>query len=55
MTSGNQYIQLVLVKGHRWTQDLSYLLSPVLSVVLAGAVLLVVGPKIVRLTGGVSA
>ena len=47
------YMSSVLVTSHDWTQDLSYLAAPLLAAVLAGGVLLIAGPRIVRLTGGV--
>jgi ABC-2 type transport system permease protein len=50
-----RYIDALLVKAHPWTSDLSYLVSPLLTAVLAGAVLLVAAPRLVQLTGGVSA
>lgn len=53
VTAGMQYIQLVLLKGHSWTQDLTYLISPVVAVVAAVVALAVAGPRIVRLAGGV--
>ena len=49
------YISQVLLNRHPWTQDLSYLVSPVVLAVLAGGLLIVAAPRIVRLTGGVSA
>lgn len=52
MTSGLAYITALLVEGHHWTQELSYLLSPVLTVLLAGGALLLAGPRFVRLTAG---
>jgi ABC-2 type transport system permease protein len=52
--AGLHYLSAVLVDGHHWTRDLSYLAAPVATVVLAGAVLVVAGPRFVRLTGGVS-
>jgi ABC-2 type transport system permease protein len=48
------YIGAVLVSGHDWTRDLSYLAAPVFAVVFAGGALVLSGPRIVRLTGGVS-
>ncbi|NKE61270.1 ABC transporter permease subunit [Lentzea sp. PSKA42] len=53
VTAGMHYIGLVLLKGHTWTQDLSYLISPVVAVVATAVALIVLGPRIVRLTGGV--
>lgn len=48
------YLTAVLVTGHTWTRDLSYLLSPLCTAVLAGGVLVVASTRIVRLHGGVS-
>jgi ABC-2 type transport system permease protein len=53
VAAGMHYIGLVLLKGHAWTQDLSYLISPVVAVVATAVALVVLGPRIVRLTGGV--
>jgi ABC-2 type transport system permease protein len=52
--SALHYVSSVLVRGHHWSQDLSYLGAPLLTAVLAGGVLLIASPRIVRLTGGVS-
>jgi ABC-2 type transport system permease protein len=47
------YLTAVLVNGHGWTTDLSYLLSPLLTAVLAGGALVVAGNRVIRLDGGV--
>jgi ABC-2 type transport system permease protein len=52
VASGLHYVGGVLVNGHRWTRDLSYLVSPALTAVLAGAVLLVAADRLVRLERG---
>lgn len=52
--AGMHYLSAVLVNGHDWTRDLSYLISPVLTLLLAGGALVVIGPRLVRLTAGVS-
>ncbi len=52
--SGLHYVTGMLVNGYGWTAELSYLAAPVLAAVLAGAALAAVGPRLVRLTGGVS-
>ncbi|HEV8565486.1 MAG TPA: ABC transporter permease subunit [Actinoplanes sp.] len=54
VASALHYIGAVLVNGHGWTRDLSYLASPLAAVVIAGGALVLAGPRIVRLTGGVS-
>ncbi len=52
VTSGLAYISAQLVEGHRWTQDLAYLVSPLLTMLIAGGVLVLAGPRLVRLTAG---
>ncbi|HEU4946891.1 MAG TPA: ABC transporter permease subunit [Kribbella sp.] len=53
--SALHYISQILVNRHSWTQDLSYLISPLLLAVLAGAALIVAGPRMVQLRPGVNA
>jgi ABC-2 type transport system permease protein len=48
------YLTAVVLNGHSWTRDLSYLVSPILVAALAGGALLVAGPRLVQLHGGVS-
>jgi ABC-2 type transport system permease protein len=48
--SALHYIGEVLVSGHTWTRDLSYLASPLLILVVAGGALWLTAPRIVRLT-----
>lgn len=48
------YVTALLVNGHGWTRDLAYLVSPLLTVVLAGGVLALASSRVVRLNGGVS-
>jgi ABC-2 type transport system permease protein len=52
--SGLHYLSGLVVEGHGWTTELSYLASPVIAAVVAGVGLMAVGPRFVRLTGGVS-
>jgi ABC-2 type transport system permease protein len=52
--SSLHYIGGVLVNGYGWTHDLPYLAAPLLALVLAGGTLVLAGPRIVRLTGGVN-
>jgi ABC-2 type transport system permease protein len=49
------YVSGVLVAGHRWTTDLSWLISPVVLAVAAGGLVIGAGPRILRLHGGVNA
>jgi ABC-2 type transport system permease protein len=48
--SALHYVSSVLVRGRGWSKDASYLLSPVLTALLAGAALLLASPKIVALS-----
>jgi ABC-2 type transport system permease protein len=50
--SGLHYSTAVLVNGHGWTRDLSYLISPLVLAVLASAALLILSERIVHLTAG---
>jgi ABC-2 type transport system permease protein len=55
VASGLTYSSSLLVEGHSWTQDLSYLITPLLTVIIAGGALVLAGPQLVRLTRGVTA
>jgi ABC-2 type transport system permease protein len=55
IASALAYISSILVEGHSWTQDLSYLITPLLTAIIAGGVLAFAGPRLVRLTAGVNA
>ncbi|MEU4191790.1 ABC transporter permease subunit [Kribbella sp. NPDC026611] len=50
--SALHYIAQILVNRRGWTHDLSYLASPVATVVVAVGILIVAGPRLVRLTAG---
>ena len=54
VASGLTYISSILVEGHSWTQDLSYLITPLLTAIIAGGALILAGPRLVRLTRGVN-
>jgi ABC-2 type transport system permease protein len=55
VASGLAYISAMLVEGHAWTQDLSYLITPLLTAIIAGSALIFAGPQLLRLTRGVNA
>jgi ABC-2 type transport system permease protein len=55
VASGLAYISSILVEGHGWTQDLSLLITPLLTAIIAGGALVFAGPRLVRLTRGVNA
>lgn len=52
VASALSYLTTQLVQGAHWTEDLVYLVSPVITVVLAGGALILFGPGIVRLRAG---
>jgi len=52
VASGLQYVGGVLVDGHRWTRDLSYLISPALLALLVVIVLLSGADRLLRLQRG---
>jgi ABC-2 type transport system permease protein len=54
VTSALAYITGQLVQGDSWSEDLSYLVSPIITVLLAGGVLFIASPRLVRLTAGVN-
>ncbi len=55
VTSALAYISAQLVEGDGWAENLSYLVSPLLTVVIAGGALILAAPRLVRLTAGVNA
>lgn len=55
VASGLAYISSILVEGHSWTQNLSLLITPLLTAIIAGGALVFAGPRLVRLTRGVNA
>lgn len=52
VSSGLHFVSLVLVDGHPWTAELSYLAAPLLLAVPAVGVLLLAADRLVRLTPG---
>lgn len=52
--SALHYVSQGLVGRRAWTQDLSYLIAPAVLAVLVCTLLIVIGPRIVKLTAGVS-
>ena len=55
VASALAYISSMLVEGHSWTEDLSYLITPLLTALIAGGALVFAGPRLLRLTPRVSA
>jgi ABC-2 type transport system permease protein len=52
LTAGEHYVGRILVDAHAWSEDLSWLISPVLAAVLFGAAAIALGARFIRLPGG---
>ena len=55
IASALAYISSMLVEGQAWTEDLSLLITPLLTAIIAGGTLVLAGPRLVKLTPGVNA
>jgi ABC-2 type transport system permease protein len=55
IASALAYISSILVEGQAWTEDLSLLITPLLTAIIAGGALVLAGPRLVKLTPGVYA
>jgi ABC-2 type transport system permease protein len=54
LTAGEHYVGKIVVDGHPWSQDASWLLSPIIAAALFAVLAAVAGARFVRLRGGVS-
>jgi len=54
VTAGEHYVGKILVNGHSWSEDVSWLTSPLVAAAVFAAAALAVGAGFVRLRGGVS-
>lgn len=54
MTAGEHYVGRVIVNGRAWSDDVSWLLSPVVAAVALTLALVALAPRFVRLDGGAS-
>jgi ABC-2 type transport system permease protein len=52
ITAGEHYVGKIVVDGHAWTDDISWLLSPAIAAVLLTAAALAVGARFVKLGRG---
>jgi ABC-2 type transport system permease protein len=52
LTAGEHYVGKIVVDGHGWSQDVSWLTSPIAAVVLFALLALLAGAKSLRLNGG---
>jgi ABC-2 type transport system permease protein len=51
-TAGEHYIVKVVIDQHSWTQDASWLVSPVIAAVVLSALALLAAPRFITLRGG---
>ena len=54
MTAGEHYVGKIVTNGHAWSQDISWLVSPLIAAALFAATALVAGARFTRLRGGAS-
>jgi ABC-2 type transport system permease protein len=52
VTAGERYVSRIVVDGHPWDQDITWLISSIVAAVVFAALALVVGSRFVRLKGG---
>jgi ABC-2 type transport system permease protein len=55
ITAGERYVGKIVVNGHGWTEDVSWLVSPIVAAVVIPVVALALGTRFIRLGGGASA
>jgi ABC-2 type transport system permease protein len=53
ITAGEHYVGRILVNGRGWTEDVSWLVSPLVSAVCLTAAALALGSRFARLSGGI--
>lgn len=52
MTAGEHYVGKIVANGHAWSQDVSWLVSPLVAAVVLGTAALVAGARFTALRGG---
>jgi ABC-2 type transport system permease protein len=52
LTAGEHYVGKIVVDAHSWSQDLSWLISPVIAAIVFATLAAVAGARFVRLQGG---
>jgi ABC-2 type transport system permease protein len=52
LTAGEHYVGRILVDAHSWSEDISWLISPMLAAVVFAAAAIALGAKYIRLPGG---
>ena len=54
LTAGEHYVGKILASNHTWSEDVSWLLSPIVAAVVCAALVPVLGARFIRLRGGVA-
>ncbi len=54
LTAGEHYIGKVIASSHRWSEDITWLISPCAAAVVFAAAASLLGARFIRLRGGVS-
>ena len=54
MTAGEHYVGKIVTNGHAWSQDVSWLASPLIAAALFVTVALLAGARFTGLRGGAS-
>jgi ABC-2 type transport system permease protein len=54
MTAGEHYVGKIVTNGHGWSQDVSWLASPLIAAALFAAAAIVAGTRFTGLRGGAS-
>lgn len=54
LTAGEHYVGKVIASSHTWSEDLAWLISPVIAAVVFAAAASVLGARFIRLRGGVA-
>ncbi|MBA3735709.1 MAG: ABC transporter permease subunit [Actinobacteria bacterium] len=52
LTAGEHYVGKIVVDAHSWTQDISWLVSPVVAAIVLAALAAIAGARFIRLEGG---
>jgi ABC-2 type transport system permease protein len=54
ITAGDHYVGQIVTKGHTWSEDVSWLTSPLIAAVVLAIVTPILGARFMRLRGGAS-
>jgi ABC-2 type transport system permease protein len=54
VTAGEHWIGRIVVNGHGWSEDVTWLLSPLLAAAILASAVLLIGARLLRLGGGLA-